>query len=106
MRRRPGRRWVSWPASVRRTPTSWTPCGTPASSSSKAASPRGGRVRFVDEYRDAAKARALAARIARLCDPGRQYRFMEVCGGHTHTIYQHGLADYLPENVTLVHGPG
>lgn len=63
-------------------------------------------MRFVDEYRDAAKARALAARIARLCDPGRQYRFMEVCGGHTHTIYQHGLADYLPENVTLVHGPG
>ncbi len=63
-------------------------------------------MRFVDEYRDAAKARALAARIAQLCEPGRQYRFMEVCGGHTHTIYQHGLADYLPENITLVHGPG
>jgi hydrogenase expression/formation protein HypD len=31
---------------------------------------------------------------------------MEVCGGHTHTIYKHGLEDYLPENVTLVHGPG
>jgi len=30
---------------------------------------------------------------------------MEVCGGHTHTIYKHGLEDYLPENVTLVHGP-
>jgi len=63
-------------------------------------------VRFVDEYRDAAKARALAGEIARLSDPSRQYRFMEVCGGHTHTIYQHGLEDYLPENITLVHGPG
>ncbi len=63
-------------------------------------------MRFVDEYRDAGKARALAASIASLCEPGRSYKFMEVCGGHTHTIYKHGLEDYLPENVTLVHGPG
>jgi hydrogenase expression/formation protein HypD len=63
-------------------------------------------VRFVDEFRDPAKARALAARIAELCEPGRQYKFMEVCGGHTHTIYKHGLEDYLPDTVTLVHGPG
>src|SRR3954447_1324056 len=63
-------------------------------------------MRFVDEYRDAEKARALAAKIAGLCEPGRQYKFMEVCGGHTHTIYKHGLEDYLPANVTLVHGPG
>ncbi|MCW2876520.1 MAG: hydrogenase expression/formation [Sphaerisporangium sp.] len=63
-------------------------------------------MRFVDEYRDADKARALAARIAALCEPGRAYKFMEVCGGHTHTIYKHGLEDYLPPAVTLVHGPG
>src|SRR5215475_7198985 len=41
-----------------------------------------------------------------MVEPGRQYKFMEVCGGHTHTIYKHGLEDYLPESVTLVHGPG
>jgi hydrogenase expression/formation protein HypD len=63
-------------------------------------------MRFVDEFRDADKARALSARIAGLCEPGRQYKFMEVCGGHTHTIYKHGLEDYLPESITLVHGPG
>jgi hydrogenase expression/formation protein HypD len=63
-------------------------------------------MRYVDEFRDAEKAQALAARIASLCEPGRQYKFMEVCGGHTHTIYKHGLEDYLPENITLVHGPG
>jgi hydrogenase expression/formation protein HypD len=63
-------------------------------------------MRFVDEYRDAGKAQALAAKIAALCEPGRHYKFMEVCGGHTHTIYKHGLEDYLPETVTLVHGPG
>jgi len=63
-------------------------------------------MRFVDEFRDAEKARALAAQIAALCEPGRHYKVMEVCGGHTHTIYKHGLEDYLPESITLVHGPG
>ncbi len=63
-------------------------------------------MRFVDEFRDADKAHALSAKIATLCEPGRQYKLMEVCGGHTHTIYKHGLEDYLPESVTLVHGPG
>lgn len=63
-------------------------------------------MRFVDEYRDAATARALAASITALCEPGRSYNFMEVCGGHTHTIYKHGIEDYLPDAVTLVHGPG
>src|SRR4051794_1713281 len=63
-------------------------------------------MRFVDEFRDADKAHALAAKIAALCEPGRQYKLMEVCGGHTHTIYRHGLEDYLPESVELVHGPG
>jgi hydrogenase expression/formation protein HypD len=63
-------------------------------------------VRYVDEYRDAQKAQVLAAKIAELCEPGRQYKFMEVCGGHTHTIYKHGLEDYLPETISLIHGPG
>src|SRR5207253_1261221 len=55
---------------------------------------------------DAEKAQALSGQIAALCEPGRRYSFMEVCGGHTHTIYKHGLEDYLPESVSLVHGPG
>ncbi|MHC1557398.1 hydrogenase formation protein HypD [Actinomycetospora sp. C-140] len=63
-------------------------------------------MRFVDEFRDAGTARALAARIAQECVPGREYAFMEVCGGHTHTIYKHGLEDHLPPAIRLVHGPG
>jgi len=63
-------------------------------------------MRFVDEFRDAEMAQALSAQILNLCEPRRQYKFMEVCGGHTHTIYKHGLEDYLPRNVTLIHGPG
>ena len=31
---------------------------------------------------------------------------MEVCGGHTHTIYRHGIEHVLPPSVELVHGPG
>jgi hydrogenase expression/formation protein HypD len=63
-------------------------------------------MRYVDEYRDADTARALATKIAGLCEPGRRYSFMEICGGHTHTIYKHGLEDHLPEQISLVHGPG
>ncbi len=63
-------------------------------------------MRFVDEFRDRGMARDLAGGIARLARPDRQYKFMEVCGGHTHTIYKHGIEDYLPPNITLVHGPG
>jgi hydrogenase expression/formation protein HypD len=63
-------------------------------------------MRFVDEFRDRGKAEALAVEIAARCEPGREYKFMEVCGGHTHTIYKHGVEDFLPETVTLVHGPG
>src|SRR4029077_7817007 len=38
-----------------------------------------GRMRFVHDCRDADKAHALAAKIAALCEPGRQYKLMEVC---------------------------
>jgi hydrogenase expression/formation protein HypD len=65
-----------------------------------------GEMRFVDEFRDRNIACELAAQITRLARPEREYRFMEVCGGHTHTIYKHGIEDYLPRNITLVHGPG
>jgi hydrogenase expression/formation protein HypD len=63
-------------------------------------------VRYVDEFRDRDKAVALAVRIAELCTPGRHYKIMEICGGHTHTIYKHGLEHHLPPTVELVHGPG
>jgi len=62
-------------------------------------------MRFVDECRDPAAARALVARITELAGDGH-YKFMEVCGGHTHTIYRHGIEHLLPTSVELVHGPG
>ena len=62
-------------------------------------------MKFVDEYRDPTMATNIAADIARLSE-GRQLKLMEVCGGHTHTIYKHGVEDVLPPNIDLVHGPG
>jgi len=62
-------------------------------------------VKFVDEYRDPAAARQILSHITDLAKGGH-YKFMEVCGGHTHTIYKHGIENVLPETVELVHGPG
>ncbi|MDH4178314.1 MAG: hydrogenase formation protein HypD [Thermoleophilia bacterium] len=63
-------------------------------------------MRFVDEYRDPAVARALSAEIHALVADTGTVRIMEVCGGHTHAIYRHGLEDLLPPEIELVHGPG
>ena len=62
-------------------------------------------MRFVDEYRDPVAARALVGHITELAGD-QHFKFMEVCGGHTHTIYRHGIEHVLPESVELVHGPG
>ena len=62
-------------------------------------------MRFVDEFRDPAAARDVLAHIRDLARDDR-FTFMEVCGGHTHTIYRHGIEHLLPSGVELVHGPG
>lgn len=63
-------------------------------------------MKYVDEFRDGAVARGLAERLAAEADPARPYSFMEFCGGHTHAISRYGIAELLPENVRMVHGPG
>lgn len=61
-------------------------------------------MKYVDEYRQRDLARTLADRIAGLTD--RPLRIMEVCGGHTHTIFKYGIEDLLPPNIEMIHGPG
>ncbi len=63
-------------------------------------------MKFVDEFREPGVIGKAAEEIRRLADPAKHYRFMEVCGGHTHAIYRFGLKDLLPSNIELVHGPG
>jgi hydrogenase expression/formation protein HypD len=62
-------------------------------------------MKFVDEFRDPAAGRALVAAITDQAGDD-EFKFMEVCGGHTHTIYRHGLEYILPKNIQLIHGPG
>jgi len=59
-------------------------------------------VKYVDEYRNADAAAAIAAELSF----DRHVKLMEVCGGHTHAIYRYGLDALLPDEVELVHGPG
>lgn len=61
-------------------------------------------MRYLDEFRDPAQARALAERIHALST--RPLRIMEFCGGHTHAIMRHGLSQLLPPTVELLSGPG
>jgi hydrogenase expression/formation protein HypD len=61
-------------------------------------------VKFIDEYRDAAAARQLAAVLRKVTT--RPWTLMEVCGGQTHAIVKFGVDELLPPGLTLVHGPG
>ncbi|MCK9284085.1 MAG: hydrogenase formation protein HypD [Rhodocyclaceae bacterium] len=63
-------------------------------------------MKYIDDFRDGALARGLASAIAAEVQPGREYRLMEFCGGHTHAISRYGIADLLPPSIRLIHGPG
>ena len=63
-------------------------------------------MRFVDEFRSGELAHKLSTELAALVESGRTLKIMEVCGGHTPTIYQHGIEDLVPPEIDFVHGPG
>ncbi len=68
-------------------------------------------MKYVDEFRDPALARTLVREIVRLMDGitqrlGRPLQIMEVCGGHTHSIFRYGIHQMVPQSVEFVHGPG
>lgn len=63
-------------------------------------------MKWIDEFRDGALARKIAAQIAAEVRPDRRYHFMEFCGGHTHAISRYGVTDLLPDAVRMIHGPG
>ena len=63
-------------------------------------------MKYIDEFRDGALARKIAASIAAEVNSQHDYHFMEFCGGHTHAISRYGIVDLLPDNVHMIHGPG
>ena len=68
-------------------------------------------MKYVDEFRDPAKAQFLIKEIRKLVDrievcKSRKLHIMEVCGGHTHAIFRYGVETMLPDAIELIHGPG
>lgn len=68
-------------------------------------------MKYVDEFRDPDKAETLLREInqiaAGLTDKlKRPVYIMEVCGGHTHSIFRYGIENMLPASIELIHGPG
>jgi len=68
-------------------------------------------MKYVDEFRDRDKAQILVREIEALTGSveiarNRPIQIMEVCGGHTHSIFRYGIEGMLPKSIELVHGPG
>ncbi|MBN1120129.1 MAG: hydrogenase formation protein HypD [Anaerolineae bacterium] len=61
-------------------------------------------MKYLTEYRDADKVRALLDEIEKTVT--RPWVLMEICGGQTHSIIRHGFDRLLPPEIELVHGPG
>lgn len=61
-------------------------------------------MKYLDEFRDPAAARALVAQIRQAAS--RTWTLMEVCGGQTHSLLRHGIDAELAGSVELIHGPG
>jgi hydrogenase expression/formation protein HypD len=68
-------------------------------------------MKYVDEFRDPLAARALVREIAQAtarlgATEHKPLQIMEVCGGHTHSIFRYALKDLIPPALEFVHGPG
>ena len=68
-------------------------------------------MQYVDEFRDPGKASSLLRAIEDLTKTLTARRdlplhIMEVCGGHTHSIFRYGISNMLPPEIEFVHGPG
>ncbi|MEJ5352603.1 MAG: hydrogenase formation protein HypD [Melioribacteraceae bacterium] len=61
-------------------------------------------MKFIDEYRNAKDAEKITNEIKRITK--HRWQIMEICGGQTHTILKYKLEELLPQQITLIHGPG
>ena len=61
-------------------------------------------MKYLDEFRDGKAARKLSAEIKSVVT--KPWQIMEICGGQTHSILKYSLEELLPEEITLIHGPG
>jgi hydrogenase expression/formation protein HypD len=59
---------------------------------------------YLDEYYNMDTVHRYADEIIRITT--RPWIIMEICGGQTHSIVKNGIDKLLPDNITLLHGPG
>lgn len=68
-------------------------------------------MKFASEFRDPAAAKALLGAIAARAEglgatKAAPLHIMEICGGHTHSIFRYGLDRLVHEGIEFIHGPG
>jgi hydrogenase expression/formation protein HypD len=67
-------------------------------------------MKYIDEFRAPEAVARLVEKIrqhtATLPPREQPWQLMEICGGHTHTIFRFGLDQLLPDNIEFIHGPG
>jgi hydrogenase expression/formation protein HypD len=61
-------------------------------------------LKFITEFRNSEIAKGLIASIRK--NSKHKVRFMEFCGGHTVSIFKHGIRHLLPPTIEMISGPG
>ena len=61
-------------------------------------------MKHIDEYRDKQLVHNLVRKIE--SEVTRPWTIMEICGGQTHAIIKYSLLELLPNEITMIHGPG
>jgi hydrogenase expression/formation protein HypD len=61
-------------------------------------------MKYLSEYRDPEMVGQYLKEIRNTVT--RPWKIMEICGGQTHSLVKNGLLSLLPNEITMVHGPG
>lgn len=61
-------------------------------------------MKYLSEYRDPKLVEQYLDEIKKTVT--QPWTIMEVCGGQTHSLVKNGILDLLPNEITMVHGPG
>ncbi|MEN8191166.1 MAG: hydrogenase formation protein HypD [Bacteroidota bacterium] len=61
-------------------------------------------MKYIKEYRDALLVQNLKTKIEEVTT--KPWSIMEICGGQTHSIMKYSIEELLPDDITLIHGPG
>lgn len=61
-------------------------------------------MKYITEYRNPELVNHYISEMKKIVT--KPWSIMEICGGQTHSLVKNGLLDLLPEQVTMIHGPG